>query len=1234
MTPILYKEDETDFYHKGIGPLGELTFVEVTEEENGDFSLELEYPTNGRYFNNLKEFMFIKAKPNSEDEPHIFRIYEVEKDTIGLTVTVSATSKTITDLQGNMVRKVNVNNETPQQAFNKMKNNLIYPTTYNFYSDITTTSTTEWIRRNPLSCIAGEEGSLLQYWGGEIKRGNQIISLLKRRGKDNVATIRYGKNLNGLVANFSFKGMVTRILPHFTYTPEGSKDEVTVEGSFVDSQYINNYPIPFIKEVDFSNDDDVKDLASLNKKAKEYFKENNGIDKPAITINIEIEDLFSTSEYSEKFKGLEKILLFDTVTVYHKKFDINITAKVNKLIYDPYREKNISLEVGSTRNTLLEDIKKDTQYQLNEVKKELNYVSLSADGKNRINYGSATPTIANKGDLWYKPNGEFTIMYIFDGAYWQPVLNTEELDNVSKEVEAVIADMAIEKEKINQTIAKADQAIADAGFIKLDLVQVKQDAVNAMTEAQQATGNVNTISTKVDTLTQTMILKADNTTVNNLTGVVDRHTLDIATNAREISLKLTSAQVDSLVTGKGYATTTALNATSTSLSASIVEVSTDLKNLEIGGRNLWNGSAYNQESVLNTYQTTGSFSQLSNVTIDTSLPENLDVEFTISFWAKSPNGITQLSIYNQNGNPRYFYFSKLLDNTLNVDWKYYTYTFTNIDRGMTFTSRYKNRIEFYAPGKAGVIIKNVKVEKGNKATDWTPAPEDMATVERAVAIEVNLNGLQTTVSNKAEQSQVTQLAGQISTKVESAEYNTKMTQLDSAINLRATKANLVSEINITPGVIRIAGKKIQLDGNVAMDTAYINKIQAIDISADRITAGTLNAANVNIINLNASKIAAGTITGARSEWNLGTGKFATTGTNNSLIELENGVLRSYSPDRKQYAFLNDAAIRFQANEGAAGQWVQISAYGTSYSSTAYQDIALFRTNIGLGLKPGENNSFSKNVVFSMYGVAPMIAFDVTDTSLNSLRTLSIQAEGVSLVATTADSFRINSTNWGYGRGTMEAGILKSNSSQNGSRLDIDGDVINRVGTGELFIQANQGLVLGNKARSARYNLELENLYSYGGGVSTRIAGNEWTIHNGSGSLFLTPSGAGQAVYAGTKVRGTYYPMGASNFVTVSQREFKDDIKPYENALSLLSTLQIRKYAKQGVDEIGLIVDEAPLQLVSADQLGISLYDFISLTAASTQQLSEITFRHECKLNKHEKEILELKEKIIKLESAA
>ncbi|WP_143019092.1 hypothetical protein [Carnobacterium viridans] len=69
-----------------------------------------------------------------------------------------------------------------------------------------------------------------------------------------------------------------------------------------------------------------------------------------------------------------------------------------------------------------------------------------------------------------------------------------------------------------------------------------------------------------------------------------------------------------------------------------------------------------------------------------------------------------------------------------------------------------------------------------------------ATLEKFTTLEATVNGINTVVGTKANQSQVTQLATQVSTKVESATYNSKMTQLDSAINLRVVQGDVTEAI--------------------------------------------------------------------------------------------------------------------------------------------------------------------------------------------------------------------------------------------------------------------------------------------------------------------------------------------------------------------------------------------------------------------------------------------------------
>ena len=168
MIPVLFKEDEQVFSHNGIGALYESLSCDVLEEENGAFTMELEYPVDGELFSEIKDFRIIQAKPNDIDDPHNFRIYEIVKSIDELTVYVRANTRT-NDLGNNLITNYVGKDVTPQVAMNGIKSSLIETTNFDLISDIQTKSNVEWTRVNPLNAIVGTRGSLVDIWGGEIK---------------------------------------------------------------------------------------------------------------------------------------------------------------------------------------------------------------------------------------------------------------------------------------------------------------------------------------------------------------------------------------------------------------------------------------------------------------------------------------------------------------------------------------------------------------------------------------------------------------------------------------------------------------------------------------------------------------------------------------------------------------------------------------------------------------------------------------------------------------------------------------------------------------------------------------------------------------------------------------------------------------------------------------------------------------------------------------------------------
>ena len=419
LKPILYEANTIDFNNNGLGALTEAMFSQVTEERNGIFELSVVYPMSGKLYDRISEHMLLKVKPNKVDDPHVFRIYSLQIDSIAQTVSIDASTKS-NELVNNLVKDLAIENTTPQVALDLMKQFLVLPTDYDFISDITSSNSTHWTNRNPLNCIAGEEGSLVDVFGGEIKRGNRTIWLYANRGVDNPNIIRHGKNLQGFTVEYSTKGMTTAILPYFNEKIEESSETQMMYGDIVYSQYANNYPLLYLVAMDYSSEEEVTNLATLNTKASRYFTEHNGIDKPSMSATVDMQDLSDSSEY-KRFKSLEHIQLCDAVTVYSKKHKVNLKAKVTKIIFDTLLEKNVSLELGSIRTSLTDSIKQGYTETIQDLQQNIyQTIEKAANGKNRVFRGVEEPiTGMIKNDVWYKPVNDGEIeMYVFDGATW------------------------------------------------------------------------------------------------------------------------------------------------------------------------------------------------------------------------------------------------------------------------------------------------------------------------------------------------------------------------------------------------------------------------------------------------------------------------------------------------------------------------------------------------------------------------------------------------------------------------------------------------------------------------------------------------------------------------------------------------------------------------------------------------------------------------------------------------
>lgn len=186
--------------------------------------------------------------------------------------------------------------------------------------------------------------------------------------------------------------------------------------------------------------------------------------------------------------------------------------------------------------------------------------------------------------------------------------------------------------------------------------------------------------------------------------------------------------VPKLTTDKPYLWTRTVITYTDNQTTTSYSVSSTLDGFEIGGRNYFSNRSKiafddNNEHTLINYQNKGSFTQFRNLTVPMSYFVGKKVK--LSFDCISPNGSTPISVYNENGYPRYLISDTGIISPISTEWVHQELDITVTDRGEDgYSEEESNKIEIYCKNQMGCKVRNVKMEIGNKATDWTPAPED------------------------------------------------------------------------------------------------------------------------------------------------------------------------------------------------------------------------------------------------------------------------------------------------------------------------------------------------------------------------------------------------------------------------------------------------------------------------------------------------------------------------------
>ena len=393
-------------------------------------------------------------------------------------------------------------------------------------------------------------------------------------------------------------------------------------------------------------------------------------------------------------------------------------------------------------------------------------------------------------------------------------------------------------------------------------------------ESNAKTYSNNTFTTKTEFSSQLSVL---NNSISAKVSQTDFNSLSTRVSSAE--QKITS---DAIISTVSSTITTAKNE---AINAAAADATTKVNAVQVGGRNFIRNSA--NWVNLNSWISNGS--TMSIVTIDGASCMRLvgangaiqligkqlkpNTEYTFSAYMRSTQnlvggGDSQLHVQvwrdEDTGNVHQdIPVSADTSLTANI-WKLATYTFkTPNSAGLCYCGIY-----FYPLSSGTVDIRYCKLEAGNKATDWTPAPEDVdvdAQTKADAAKSSAISTAATDATTKANTAESNAKTYSNNTFTPLTTYNTKIAQLESSISLKADSTTVSgintrlssAEAKITPDAINLTVRSqittavdaVQVGGrNLALSSgSYINNseycIRNYNLSQD-LVAGEIYTATI------------------------------------------------------------------------------------------------------------------------------------------------------------------------------------------------------------------------------------------------------------------------------------------------------------------------------------------------------------------------------------------------------
>nr|DAY26705.1 MAG TPA: Neck appendage protein [Caudoviricetes sp.] len=692
-------------------PLNAAFDDEIIQEANSTYQLTFKFPTTDSKWTELKNEVLLVADDLHGEQ--YFSIFEVEKQHGYITVYANQVATLLNSYSTNTISVDRANGFT---VMNALVSALKRPSPFTFFSDINSKHTINLKNVSVMEALVKDKHSIVGQWGGDLVRDKYSIRLLERAGVENESLFAYKKNMKSYQESASTKELKTRI--HFRRVIEShddnKKDQVFT--ATIDSPLIGKYKNIYEADMEVQ-DQDVVDQKTLEEYGKRYFRETLC---DMVEESLEI-DVIGQSD--------QPVSLFDTVSVFHERYNADLRKKITKYRFAPMRKKLVSIGFGKVSQSFGSALGNLVENKVNEQLDE----KLSGRDKE---YEAKVQKLVDNANAEYSKKAAALEQEITDG-----------IEQAKAQAEVVKEQISAQVvEKINAASQKAKNEITQEFNAKYGDITVKMEGLKSTTDQLQ-TSNVDI---------KKLINDFKDQTQSQFSGIQGAQSRFEQTTEKAISdlTNVTNGKAD-----RSYVEQT------------VAGIKEEFTSLKVGSRNyaedydftrgLWffskgdssnsTGTAENGIYTISGDTNTWKQAQLFSSTAPswaTSKTTALDYlekgePYTISFYAKRNSGSATIwTSLRENRKSRGNQERISAHFQLTDEWQLYQVSAPALEKSEEFDFW---RIIIGCDGIGSISFKKVEVTQSTTRTDAGPAPEDQNyLVKKAQAtFEKSVQGLST-----------------------------------------------------------------------------------------------------------------------------------------------------------------------------------------------------------------------------------------------------------------------------------------------------------------------------------------------------------------------------------------------------------------------------------------------------------------------------------------------------------